>query len=64
MFLPKQRPRRFDYNPRYYDPSKDEQNRRRRHFKFESNVRRGGNRPLIVLVILFILVYFLYQFMM
>ncbi len=62
MFMRKPQYKRFDYTPRYYDPKKDEDARRRRQIKFESNVRRGSNRPLIIIVIMFILVYLIYTY--
>ena len=62
MFMRKPQHKQFDYQPRYYDPSKDEDARRRRHFKFERHTRRGSNRPIIVLVLMFIIAYLLYTY--
>lgn len=62
MFMRKPKHKEFDYQPRYYDPSKDEDARRRRQFKFERHTRRGSNRPIIVLVLMFIIAYLLYTY--
>ncbi|MFZ1731236.1 MAG: hypothetical protein WBQ23_11355 [Bacteroidota bacterium] len=55
--------RRFEYTPRYYDEKKDEGARRRRQIKFQSNVRRGSNRPLIIIVIMFIIAILIYTYL-
>ncbi|MBE0643165.1 MAG: hypothetical protein IH600_03730 [Bacteroidetes bacterium] len=62
MFMRKPQNKRFEYTPRFYDPKKDEKALRRRQIKFESNVRRGSTRPLIIIVIMFILVYLIYTY--
>ncbi|PLX30569.1 MAG: hypothetical protein C0600_08015 [Ignavibacteria bacterium] len=62
MFMRKPQHKKFEYQPRYYDPSKDEDARRRRQFKFEHNTRRGSHRPLIVLLLFFVLAYLLYTY--
>ena len=63
MFLRKPQYRRFEYTPRYYDPTKDEDARRRRRFQFHSNVRRGSHRPLLIIIVLFIIVFLMYSFL-
>jgi hypothetical protein len=63
MFMRKPRYKRFEYTPRYYNPAKDEGARHRRRIKFESNVRRGSNRPLILIVVIFILAFLMYSFL-
>lgn len=63
MFLRKPQHKRFEYTPRYYDEKKDEGARRRRQIKFESNVRRGSNRPLIFIVIMFIIAFLIYTYL-
>ncbi len=63
MFMRKPQYRRFEYTPRYYDEKKDEQGLRRRQIKFESNVRRGSNRPLIMIIVIFILAFLIYSFL-
>jgi hypothetical protein len=60
MFMRKPEHRKFDYTPRYYDPKKDEDSRRRRRVQFERTARRGSHRPMIVLVLIFILAYLVY----
>jgi hypothetical protein len=63
MFMRKPQYRRFEYTPRYYDEKKDAQGLRRRQIKFESNVRRGSNRPLIIIVALFMIAFIIYLFL-
>lgn len=63
MFIKKPQHKRFEYTPRFYDPKKDEQAIRRRQIRFESNVRRGSHRPLLIIIILFILVALVYTFL-
>ncbi|TVQ14753.1 MAG: hypothetical protein EA364_03860 [Balneolaceae bacterium] len=48
--------RQFNYQPRYYDPEKEERERRRRAIRIESKVRRGQGRSIaIYAAIMFIL---------
>lgn len=63
MIMRRPQHRRFEYTPRFYDPKKDEDERRRRRFHFHSNVRRGSNRPLFVIIVLLAIVTVLYIFM-
>ncbi|MAT38682.1 MAG: hypothetical protein CL946_03665 [Ectothiorhodospiraceae bacterium] len=48
-------PRPFEYTPRYYDPEKDPEKKRRERFKFRSHVRRG-KKPSALKILLFFLV--------
>lgn len=48
--------RGYQYQPRYYDPKKDEEAQKKRRIKFTSTIRKGRNRPFLVNVILFILI--------
>ena len=41
------RHRRFNYKPKYYDPSVDE--RKKRSIRFTSNTRRGQGKSVIML---------------
>jgi hypothetical protein len=61
MFMKKPTYKRFEYLPRYYDPSKDESERQRRRIRIQRNVRRGSHRPFLIIVLMFILVYLLYS---
>jgi hypothetical protein len=63
MFIKKPQHKRFEYTPRYYDPKKDEQAIRRRQIKFESNVRRGSNKPLFIIIVTFIVAAIIYSFL-
>ena len=47
------RPRRFEYEPRFYDPSKDQRLKRRMHFKRKT---RRGKQPAFVGVAVLLLV--------
>jgi hypothetical protein len=59
MLIPKTRkPRRFDYEPRYYDPTED--NRFKRRLRFTSSTRRGRRPPFLFLAILLMLVMIVY----
>jgi hypothetical protein len=51
-------PRRFQYDPRFYDPTEDD--RLKRRIRFSSNTRRGRRPPFLVLLIVFILVGLIY----
>jgi hypothetical protein len=48
------KPRRFDYEPRFYDPTEDDRFKRR--LRFTSSTRRGKRPSFLVLVIILILV--------
>lgn len=63
MFMRKPQYRRFEYTPRYYDPNKDENERRRRRFRFERPPRRKSHKPMIIIALMFILVYMLYSYL-
>ena len=59
LFTPsrKTKPRRFDYEPRYYDPSKDE--RLRRRIRIQSRARRRRS-PLGLLYLAGLLLFAIY----
>lgn len=40
MFGFRPKPKKFDYPFRYYDPEKDEREKRRKRIKFETHTRR------------------------
>ena len=52
--------KQFEYVPRYYDPSKDERERKNRRIKFERNTRRGSHRPMYIIIAMFVLSFLLY----
>lgn len=60
MLIPRHRPkpRRFQYEPRFYDPSKDERLKRRLHIK--SNTRRGKQPAFIAVALLLLLAFYIY----
>lgn len=59
MLIPRQKkPRRFDYEPRYYDPTED--NRFKARLRFSSKTRRGKRPSFLFIVILTILVLLVY----
>ena len=59
--LPKNR--KFSYEPLYYDPEKDEQAKRRIHFKSNARKKAAKQRSLIWLITLFALaLYFVIYF--
>ena len=53
----KVRPRRFDYEPRYYDPTRDDSLKRR--MRIQSRARRRRS-PIALLYLLALLVFALY----
>lgn len=57
------RHKQFNYQPRYYDPVKEERERKRRAIRFESKVRRGQGRSIAmyaaILFVLFLLLIYL-----
>ncbi len=55
MFIKKAKHRVFDYQPRYYDPSKDENEKRKRKLGFRSNLRRSSNKKSLIMLIIMIL---------
>ena len=59
LFTPsnKAKPRRFDYEPRYYDPSKDE--RLRRRIRIQSRARRRRS-PIGLLYLAGLLLFAIY----
>jgi hypothetical protein len=61
MLMRKPQYKRFEYTPRFYDPKKDESDRRGRRIKFESNVRRGSPRPLIIIIVMFVVAILIYS---
>ena len=50
---PRVRNRQFNYEPRFYDPQKDENIRRR--MRIQSKVHRTSRRPISVLVLIVLL---------
>ncbi|MAO64642.1 MAG: hypothetical protein CL666_06555 [Balneola sp.] len=60
MFGFRPKPKKFDYPFRYYDPEKDEREKRRKRIKFESHTRRRPKqftRVVFYAVLLGIIVY-------
>lgn len=62
MFIRKATYRRFEYMPRYYNPTTDPEERRKRRVRFHSNVRRGRNRSMLWLIAMLALALTLYLF--
>jgi len=60
MFMKRPAHRKFDYQPRYYKPEFDEDERRKRRLGFRSSLRKNSNTkipwPYIIMlgIILFI----------
>ena len=59
IFVPKRRskPRRFSYEPRYYDPSKDESLKRRMRIHSRARRRRSPLGLIYFVVLLFFAIY-------
>ena len=64
MFMKKPSHKVFDYVPRHYDPLKDEDERRKRRLKFESqrNIQRKTKSPLIWIILALMIIYLLIKF--
>ena len=64
MFFKRTPHRTFDYPPRFYDPEKDETERRKRNLRFRSNklYRRKTKSPVIWLVIVLAIIYLIVKF--
>lgn len=60
MLTPKHRPkpRRFHYEPRFYDPKADD--RLRQRLRFKSPVRRGKQPAFIAVALLLLLAFYIY----
>ena len=58
------KPRKFDYEPRFYDPDEDEQKKRsekiKRRMRIKSRTRRGKSTSLLYLLILLAFTIYLY----
>lgn len=51
MLLKRPKHKNFEYLPRYYDPDKDPELKRRERFRITSSTRRGKRPSMIRLVI-------------
>jgi hypothetical protein len=63
MIMRRPQHKQFEYIPRYYDPSKDEEARKRRRIKFERHTSRGAHRPLLFIIVALVLVYLIYSYL-
>ncbi len=50
----------FHYVPRYYDPMKDEEERRKRRLKFHPSVHRKSPRSILITLVLLALIIIVY----
>lgn len=57
LFRPGKKPRKFDYEPRFYDPSKDEDLKRRMRVQRKSRSRRSPTSLLYLLALLLFTLY-------
>ncbi len=60
MFLKKPNHKQFDYIPRYYNPGKDPDIKRREKLRFSTNVRRGKQPSRLKLILWFVVAVALY----
>ncbi len=60
MLTPRHRPkaRRFQYEPRFYDPSQDERSKQR--IRFKSKTRRGKQPAFIAVAVLLLIAFYIY----
>ena len=63
MFIPSRRsqPRRFDYEPRFYNPEKDESIKRRMRVKGQARQRRRSKAELLYFLVMLGLAVFIYM---
>lgn len=64
MFIKKPRYRRFEYEPRYYNPDGDPGERLKQKMRIERGKHKRKRRPIILWGILFILVLYVYLYLM
>lgn len=55
------KPRRFDYEPRYYNPERDEGIKRRMRVKGRSRHKRRSKLDMLYLLILLLFAVFIYN---
>jgi ATP/ADP translocase len=60
MFFKKIKNRQFDHVPRFYDPSKDETEKRKKKLRFrtDSSIRKKSRLPVMMILLLLIIIYF------
>ncbi len=63
IFIPRRRVkhRRFDYEPRYYNPEKDESIKRRMRIKSRARHKRRSKLDMLYLLILLLFAMFIYN---
>lgn len=64
MFIKKPAHRKFDYQPRYYDPKDDKTEKRKRKLGFRTNKSFKGskNLPIAYIIMLLVILYFFLKF--
>ena len=64
MFIKKPAHRKFDYQPRHYDPQQDKTEQRKRKLGFKSNKAKRGNKnlPIAYIIMLLVILYFFLKF--
>lgn len=60
MFSHRPKHKQFDYPFRYYDPEKDEQEKRRKRIKFKRHTRRNPKQLLRVITYAILLAFIVY----
>ncbi len=62
LFMPRsRRPRKFDYEPRFYDPEKEDKLRRRMHVRRgAASKRRNPTKLLYFAALLFMVMFIIY----
>ena len=64
MFIRKPTHRKFDYEPRYYNPDKDKETKRKQRLGFRSNYRNktASKKPIILIIFFLIILYFFLKY--
>lgn len=64
MFLKRPKAKPFEYTPRFYDPEKDPEEKRKRKLGFQSarKTKRKVRNPILWLILLIAILYIYLQF--
>lgn len=65
MFMKKPSHKRFDYQPRFYKPELDEEEKRKRRLGFRSTLRKSRNStipwPYIIMLMIILFIFLKYN---
>ena len=60
MFFKRTQNKQFDHVPRFYDPTQDESDKRKKKLKFRTNsgIKKRTKIPFMLILLLVIIIYF------